>query len=130
MEEGETIGLTEERALRRNAMSILEEHHYEIPAAELAAWIEQQGADAYWEVDGDYRISGRMPLPAPGDVFAAEVRRINLPLLVVDPNKNPEARGQVIGRKDLDALVRREGDGIPFPGERPIWADNRYFEMR
>ena len=111
-------------------MSILDEPHYEIPAAELAAWIEEHGAETYWGVDGDYRLSGRMFLPVPGDEFAADLRRINLPLLVLDPQKNPEVRGQVIGRNDLDALVRREGDGITFPEERPIWADDRYFEMR
>lgn len=106
-------------------MSIQDEPHYELPSAELAAWIEQQGTDRWWGVHGDWLLTGRMIFPCPGDELAEELRRINRPLLMLDKNQNPDARGQLVGRQDLDALVSRSGDDVAFKGPRPAWADGR-----
>jgi hypothetical protein len=93
-------------------MSIQDEPHYELPASALANWIERQGADRWWSVDGDPLLTGLIPFPCPGDELAAELRRIDRPLLVFDRTRNPEARGQVIGEGKLDELVDRLGDDV------------------
>jgi hypothetical protein len=111
-------------------MSIRDEPHYELPAAELAAWIEQQGADQWWTVDGDWVLPGRMAFPCPGDELAAELRRINRPLLIADNDKNPAAQGQPITRAKLDALACRFGRPTPAGARRPPWADDGVFLLR
>jgi hypothetical protein len=106
-------------------MSLPDEPHYEVPAAELAAWIEQQGADCWWSVDGDPLITGLLSIPAPGDELAPLIRRIGRPLLVQDPRPNPAGKGETIGRAQLDGLVRHWGDNARSTGPRPSWMDAR-----
>jgi len=106
-------------------MSIREEPHFKITAADLAAWIEQQGADRWWSVDGDPLLTGRIFVPAPGDELAEDLRKINRVLLVWDKHQRPDSRGQRIGPSDLDGLVNRLGDDIPPGPDRPLWCDNR-----
>jgi hypothetical protein len=91
-------------------MSIQDEPHYELPASALANWIERQGEDRWWTVDGDYLLGGLMPLPCTGDELAAQLRRLDRPLFVFDKCRNPAARGQVIGEDQLDERVDRLGD--------------------
>src|SRR5438094_670211 len=51
-------------------MSLRDEPHNKIASSELAAWLEQQGTDRWWTVDGDPLLTGRLilahvnPLPA------------------------------------------------------------------
>ena len=108
-------------------MGIREVPHYELPAAELAAWIEKQGPDHWWNVDGDSVLTGRIPFPSPGDELAEELRRLNKNLLIQDRQKSPDAKGQPIGCADLDVLADRLGNNIPFEGEKPTWVDDRFF---
>ena len=103
------------------------EPHYEIPSGELAAWVERQGTDRWWNVDGDPLLTGRLTFPAPGDELAAELRRINLPLLIQDPHNR--GQGQVIGRDQLDGLVARLGDGAQVSGPKPPWVSDRVFSL-
>ena len=56
--------------------------HYEVAAGELAAWLEQQGEDRWWTVDGDPLLTGRLAFPCPADELAPELRKIGRPLLV------------------------------------------------
>jgi hypothetical protein len=93
-------------------MSIQDESHYELPASALANWIERQGADRWWSVDGEPLLTGLIPFPCPGDELAAELRRIDRPLLVFDRSRNPKAMGQVIGEGKVDELVDRLGDDV------------------
>jgi hypothetical protein len=93
-------------------MSLQDEPHYELPASALANWVERQGVDLWWSVDGDRLLGGLMPFPCPGDELAAQLRRLDRPLLVFDKCKNPEARGQVIGADRLDELVDRLGHDV------------------
>jgi hypothetical protein len=86
-------------------MSIQEEPHYELPSTELAKWIEHQGLDRWWNVDGDSLLPIRLSLPCPADELVAELRFLNRPLLVADKDKNPGAEGQRVSAKDLDQLV-------------------------
>ena len=67
-------------------MSIRDEPFYTLPAGELAAWIEQQGGDTWWNVDGDSILTGKLSLPSPGDELAEEIRRINRLLLLLSIN--------------------------------------------
>src|SRR5436190_5148789 len=100
-------------------MSIPHEPHFEISSAELAVWVERQGLDRWWNVDGDPLLTGRVPFPCPGDELAEELRRINRDLLVRDRNNRPESRGQQIGSSALDALTDRMEDVFPGSGPRP-----------
>jgi hypothetical protein len=106
-------------------MSIPDEPHYEVPAAELAAWIEQFGPDCWWSVDGDPLLTGLLSIPATGDKLAALIRRIGRPLLVQDGRPNPVGKGETIGRAELNDLVRSWGDPTPEGRPRPAWRDGR-----
>lgn len=81
--------------------------HVEVHASELAAWLETQGGDCWWTVDGDPLLMGRLSLPCPGDELAAELRKINKPLLLADKKQDGAASERTISASDLDALVDR-----------------------
>jgi len=106
-------------------MSIQEDPHYELPAATLASWIERQGTDCWWNVDGDSYLTGRVAFPCPGDELAAALRRTDRSLLVLDKRRHSKARGEVIGEAELDELVKHLGDDSVWEGEKPTWAENR-----
>ena len=111
-------------------MSIRDEPHYEIHSTELAAWIDEQGADRVWLIPDEPLHSIFLMPPCYGDELAAEFRQLNRTLLVLDPTKDPTARGQTIDRTRLDTLVRRYSSRIlDLPFERPILANNRYFDF-
>jgi hypothetical protein len=112
-------------------MSIRDEPHYRISSSELAAWLEAQGEDIWWNVDGDDALlSGRLRLPAPADELAAKLRKINRTLLVEDQRDTPCGRGETITARDLDGLVTRLGDNIILrKGPRPLWMSNRTFAL-
>lgn len=108
-------------------MSINSEPHFELPSAELAAWIEAQGSTVWWNIDGDPLLTELVAFPCPGDEFADTLRRLNRPLLIQDPKKRPEADGRVIGAAELDSVADRLGNNVQYAGEKPIWADDRIF---
>jgi hypothetical protein len=111
-------------------MSLRDEPHYRISSSELAAWLEAQGKDIWWTVDGEYFLGDRLPLPAPADELAAELRKINRTLLVEDQRDTPIGRGETITARDLDGLVKRLGDNIILrKGPRPLWMSNRTFAL-
>lgn len=93
--------------------------HYELSAGSLAAWIEAQGADRWWTVDGDPLLTGRLTFPCPGDELAAEFRKINRNLLVQAKKDDTAADGRGIEQEGLDALVGRLGDSISTTGNQP-----------
>lgn len=88
-------------------MSIADRPHFELPAAELALWLEDQGSDRWWTVDGDPVLTGRVSFPCPVDELIAELRSIDLPLLVLDKQERSSSRGQSIRANDLDDLADR-----------------------
>lgn len=108
-------------------MSIEDAPYFEIPASELAAWIEDQGQDHWWTVDGDPELSGRISFPCPGDELAAELRRIGKPLLVADQTQQESEHGKVLGRHDLDRLAGRLGNNLQIKGSSPTWVNDRLF---
>ena len=101
--------------------------HYEIHAAELAEWLEQQGTDTWWNVDGDPLLTGRLTFPCPADELAAELRKIDLPLLVQANKDDAGAKGQLIKKDRLDGLVGRfaEGVAVPDQGQAPPGGGDR-----
>jgi|SRR5579883_1632904 len=100
--------------------------HYEIDSSELAAWLESQGVDRWWNVDGDPLLTGRVSFPCPADELAAELRAINRPLLL--HAKNPDAKGQRIDRTRLDELVSRLFGNLPANGRGSVaWPSDRLF---
>jgi hypothetical protein len=98
--------------LRENLpVGVSERPHYQIQASDLALWIESQGEDSWWIVDGDPLLTSRVSFPCPPDELSAELRRINRPLLVSDPNDSAsgeEIRAEEGARMvDMDELGKR-----------------------
>ncbi len=112
-------------------MSLRDEPHYQVESSELADWLESQGTDIWWSVDGDRFLMGQMSVPCPADELAALLRRINRPLLVRDLSNSPSARGQQVTARELDKLVGRAGDDIQLTGSRPrpAWLNEREFYL-
>jgi hypothetical protein len=105
--------------------------HYELPAAELAAWLEQQGTDRWWIVDGDPLLTGRLAFPCLAQKLAAEIRKIDRPLLVQARKEDTAANGQVIDRSKLDAAAGRIASNIHRirGGERPDCSEDRILDL-
>jgi hypothetical protein len=101
--------------------------HYELPSAELAAWLEQQGPDHWWTVDGDSLLTGRMTFPCLTQALAAELRTIGRPLLVQAKKDDAAARGQVIGKDKIDAVTDTFANNSHMinEGEEPSGSDDR-----
>jgi hypothetical protein len=101
--------------------------HYEVPAVELAAWLQQQGPDRWWNVDGDPLLTGRLTFPCQAKILAAQIWNIGRPLLIQAKKEDVEAKGQVIGREALDSVVDRLANDIHQirGGEMPPWSDDR-----
>jgi hypothetical protein len=113
-------------------MSLRDEPHYQIVSSQLADWLERQGTDIWWSVDGDPLLTGRLSFPVPAAELAPELRRMNRPLLIRDRSNALTARGQQVTAEELDNLVSRFGDAVfqPIgPGPRPNWMDDRVFYL-
>ena len=91
-------------------MSTKEQPHYTLGAAHLAQWLEDQGSDSWWTVDGDPVLTERVSFPCPGDELAAAVRTYGKDLLLRDKDDRSDARGQSIDEAQLESLAYREGD--------------------
>jgi hypothetical protein len=108
-------------------MSIRDEPHYKIASSELATWLEAQGTDRWWSVDGDPLLTGRLSFPCPADELTAELRRINRTLLVQDRRNEPAGRGELIVWRDLDKLATRLGENARANGTPAPWTNDRLF---
>jgi hypothetical protein len=95
--------------------SILQSKHYELSSTELAQWLEVQGG--WWNVDGDPLLTGRLTFPCPADELAAELHRLNRPLLV-QANDNGFAPDGCSGltAKDLGKVAVRYTGNLCGPG--------------
>jgi hypothetical protein len=101
--------------------------HYELSSAELAAWLEEQGPDRWWTVDGDPLLTGRMTFPCPARFLAAELRKIARPLLVQAKTDDNAAKGQPISKDKIDVVVERVGNNMHMigGGEKQPWSQDR-----
>ncbi len=58
---------------------------FRMSPARLADWLEAQGPDLWWTVDGDDLLLGTITLPTTADRLAARLRMVNKTLIVLDP---------------------------------------------
>jgi hypothetical protein len=99
--------------------------HYEVSSVELAAWLEGQGKDRWWNVDGDPRLTGRLTFPCPAAHLAAELKKINRPLLVQARKGDAGAKGQLIDAAKLEDAVGLPAENAHTTGQAPPWANDR-----
>jgi hypothetical protein len=107
--------------------------HYEIASTELAAWLEEQGKNRWWNVDGDPLLTGRLPFPCPAIDLANELRKINRPLLVQAKEDDNDAKGQLVGKDKLNELVGHFTEGLRLFGpeeEMPPRGEDRLLYLR
>lgn len=107
-------------------MELKQTSYGELPAEELAKWLDDQGEDTYWTVDGDPELTGRLSVPCPGDELASEIRSIGKSLLVFDPRHGTQAGPAVIKASELDGFVESEELGtsvlqLCWKGSDTIW---------
>jgi hypothetical protein len=85
--------------------------HYRIGAPELAKWIENQGDESWWSVDGDPLLTQRLDFPCPGADIATELRRLGNPLLLFDARREPTATGESISPDQVSDVAFTDHDG-------------------
>ena len=105
-------------------LRIAEGPHYLVQAEHLASWIEDQGEETWWSVDGDPVLNSRVRFPCPPERLTKELRKINRPLLVSDPNG--VGHGEEVFPDDLSRLLEHEDLGVPvlymsWQGDRDDW---------
>ncbi len=103
---------------------------YELSSKELAHWIEAQGLDRWWTVDGDPLLTSRLAFPCPGDELAEELRRMDRPLLVLAEEPWPWPPDRQVTRLNLGELACRLGDNVRVQGDRPSGTEDRFFVLR
>src|SRR5580692_8967189 len=109
-------------------MAIQQQPHYVIAASELAVWVEQQGDNTWWAIDGDTYLSSRVPTPCRGDELANVLRRSKRDLLIL--SRESTGNGQTITHNDLDRVVDHLGNNIHLIDPslpKPSWANDRCF---
>ncbi len=58
-------------------------HELRMSSVQLADWLDAQGEDRWWMVDGDPLLTSRVSFPTTGDILAAKLRALNKPLLLL-----------------------------------------------
>jgi hypothetical protein len=101
--------------------------HYEIQSIDLGDWLLEQGEEQWWNVDGDPLLTGRMTFPCAAGSLARELRKINRPLLVQAKKGDAEAKGQAIGKDQLNEVVGHFAENLhgSGEGEMPKWSADR-----
>lgn len=79
--------------------------HYRISAEEVARWLDQQGPNSWWTIDGDPYLMERIALPALSDQLAEAFRRAERWLIILDPQTRSNAKGETLNSGQLDALA-------------------------
>lgn len=85
--------------------------HFRVAAFDLANWIEKQGEESWWSVDGDPLLTQRLDFPCPGEDLAVELRKIAKPLLILDSKDKPTAAGETVSAVQLDEIAYRDHSG-------------------
>ena len=78
--------------------------HYRIEAYNLATWIEDQGEDTWWSVDGDQLLMSRLSFPCPADELVTAIQAVGKPLFVLAA-KDFNANGSEISPDDVERLA-------------------------
>jgi hypothetical protein len=98
---------------------------YQLQSPELAKWLDEQGSDSWWMVDGDPLLTGRLAFPCPADELSRALRELDRPLLVQARESDSEARGQIIDAGQLDRIVASFADSVRYSGPAPEWLGDR-----
>ena len=85
--------------------------HYRINAAELANWLDGQGDESWWSVDGDPILTQRLDFPCPGADLAESLRKSGKILLLLDPRETPIAAGEMISGDQVDVVESKDHSG-------------------
>jgi hypothetical protein len=95
--------------VRTFSLSVAEQPHYVVQPYNLAEWILDQGDEAWWTVDGDPRLMSQLEFPAPPDELSEVIRRVNRPLLVVDPSG--KASGEELLPEEINRVLEADEYG-------------------
>lgn len=111
---------------------------YELPAGELAAWIERQGDTSWWTVDGDPLLTGMQSVPCPGSQLAKVIRALDKTLLVSKDDSELDHASDAPAAttaSELDTFVKQEktlGDNQEEYENRKIilkWKDPKHSDV-
>lgn len=88
--------------------------HYRVSAEELAKWLDEQGDESWWSVDGDPILTELVNFPCPASELAAKLRVVGKQLLLLDSDKGSTANGEPIAAQELDgvAFIDQSGDRV------------------
>lgn len=86
--------------------------YFSVSTSELSKWIDQQGEDCWWSVDGDPLLMGRLHMPCPGDELSAELRKFDKVLLLLDKALTVSTAGQWKTAEALNDLATTDEDGF------------------
>jgi hypothetical protein len=109
-------------------MSLRDKPHYSISAAELAKWLESQGPEKWWTVDGDPVLTGRLSVPCPADELQA-LNEVDRPLWVLARSSDAGAQGNSVSAERLNDLVGRLRDQYARPTTPEPWGDDRFLVL-
>jgi hypothetical protein len=98
------------RLMRVFAVRIADRPHYSLYAYNLASWIDDQGEETWWRVDGDPLLMSSLEFPSPPDELAGELRKFDKLLLVSDPDE--VGSGEEVVPEELSRLVDSEEFGV------------------
>jgi hypothetical protein len=92
--------------------------HYDIDVGELAAWLEAQGRDRLWAIDGEHDIAGEISVPCTAEDLAQALRRHAGTVRVYASPENEPAGP--LNRQNLESVAEHDGDARAF---RLAWTD-------
>jgi hypothetical protein len=91
--------------MRHSTPHIRDLPHYRLSSSELARWLDAQGGESWWSVDGDPLLMERLNFPCQGAELAKLLRRIDKPLLLLDARTQPAGHGEMIGAASIDDIA-------------------------
>ena len=94
--------------IRQSTPQIRDLPHYRLSSSVLGDWLDMQGKEPWWSVDGDPLLMERLNFPCPGAELAELLRRMDKPLLMLDARANSRARGETIGATAIDDIANAD----------------------
>lgn len=80
-----------------------------ITTNDLAGWLDDQGHERWWTVDGDPLLMGRLDFPCPGDELAEELRSRNGRLVIIKRPGSAEEEKTLVHDEHSAASKGRAG---------------------
>lgn len=116
--------------------------HYEMQSHELADWLDNEGAEAWWTADGERHLNRTVDFPCPPEELSEALRKMpNRTLEVFDPRPGATTDGASLGNgvqladlADCDNRRRRQVYAFRWKGEgiEKVWLlrENEPLEKR